>query len=151
MIPLKVQQVLERHGLRALVFEPGSTPTSELAAARLGVEVGRIAKSILLKGKDGRYFLVVAAGDRRLDNRKLRLGLGVKTRMATASETERVTGFLPGGVCPFGVDGVEVLVDASLERFELVYPAAGTDASGVPITVEQLIAVTGGRRCDVAE
>ncbi|HVS63970.1 MAG TPA: YbaK/EbsC family protein [Thermoanaerobaculia bacterium] len=149
MIPPRVQAVLDEHGLEALEFEPGSTPTSELAAARIGVAVGQIAKSILLKGKDGRFYLIVAAGDRRLDNRRLKETIGVKARMATAEETERETGFRPGGVCPFGVDGVQVLIDGSLERYDVVYPAAGTDASGVPMTFEQLLAVTGGRRCDV--
>lgn len=149
-IPARVQEVLDRHGLRALEFEPGSTPTSELAAAQLGVAVGQIAKSIVLKGKDGSFYVVVAAGDCRLDNRRLKAELGVKTRMATAEETEAATGFRPGGVCPFGLEGVEILIDRSLERFERIYPAAGTDASGVPITWAQLLAVTGGRVCDVA-
>lgn len=149
VIPARVQAVLDAHGLEALEFEPGSTPTAELAAERIGVAVGQIAKSILLKGKDGSFTLVVAAGDRRLDNRRLKAALGVKTRMATADETEAVTGFRPGAVCPFGLDGVEVLVDRSLERYEVVYPAAGTDASGVPMSFEQLVAITGGRLCAV--
>jgi prolyl-tRNA editing enzyme YbaK/EbsC (Cys-tRNA(Pro) deacylase) len=70
--------------------------------------------------------------------------------MATAEETEDVTGFRPGGVCPFGIEGVEILVDRSLERWATVYPAAGTDSSGVPMTCAQLLAITGGRPCDVA-
>jgi prolyl-tRNA editing enzyme YbaK/EbsC (Cys-tRNA(Pro) deacylase) len=151
-IPEKVRRVLEQHGLDAREFEPGSTPTSPLAAEQLGVEVGQIAKSILLKAKDGRFYLVVAAGDRRIDNKRLKEQIGVKARMATAEETEQVTGFRPGGVCPFGLADAEnltVWVDRSLDRYDTVYPAAGTDASGVPMTPEQLIQVTGSERCDV--
>lgn len=62
-IPEKVQAFLESHALSALEFEPGSTPTAETAAQRIGVPVGRIAKSILFKGKDEKYRLVVAAGE----------------------------------------------------------------------------------------
>lgn len=149
MIPPKVATVLDRHGLAAIELEPGSTPTAELAAAALGVAVGQIAKSILLKGKDDRFRLVVCAGDSRIDNRKLKSVLGVKTRMATAEETETVTGFRPGGVCPFGLDGIDVLVDRGLEQYETIYPAAGTDASGVPMSFEQLCSITGGRVCEV--
>ena len=36
MIPPKVQAVLEANQLEALTFEPGSTPTSEMAAAKIG-------------------------------------------------------------------------------------------------------------------
>jgi len=37
------------------MFEPGSTPASEMAAVRIGREVGQIAKSLLVKGKDGKF------------------------------------------------------------------------------------------------
>ena len=97
MIPEKVRKILDEHNLRATEFEPGSTSTSLSAAQRLGVPVGRIAKSILLAGKDRRFYMVVCAGDRRMSSSKLKKLLGVKTRMATAEETKDVTGFDPGG------------------------------------------------------
>lgn len=150
VIPPQVQEVLDRYGLQALEHEPGSTPTAPTAAATLGVEVGQIAKSILLKAKDGSFHLVVCSGDQRLDNKRLRLTLGVKTRMATAAETLEVTGFRVGGVCPFGVEGVEIWADRGLRRFETIYPAAGTDASGVPMTFDQLCEISGATACDVA-
>lgn len=148
MIPAKVKKVLDAHGLEALEFEPGSTPTAELAAARIGVEVGRIAKSLLFKSREGRYFMVVCPGDRRIPSSALKRVAGSKLSMTDAEETERVTGFRPGGVCPFGLEGVEVLVDAELCRFDRVYPAAGTDATGVPLDVGQLLAASGGRLVD---
>ena len=148
MIPEKVKTVLERHGLRAIEFEPGSTPTAVLAAQQLGVEVGNIAKSLLFVSKDGRYFMVVCPGDRKVANAKLKAAIGAKTRMANGEETRAATGFLPGGVCPFGVEGVEILLDASLQDFDTIYPAAGTDSSGVPMSFEQLKRITGGRVCD---
>ena len=54
-IPPKVQTFLKDHDLSALEFEPGSTPTAETAAQRIGVPVGQIAKSILFKGKDEKF------------------------------------------------------------------------------------------------
>ena len=149
MIPTKVQKILEKHGLTALEFEPGSTPTSEKAAEKIGVEVGQIAKSLLVKGKNETYFLVVCAGDARISNQKLKSVLNVKTRMANHEETERVTGFKPGGVCPFGLDDVDIFIDKKLSRYDVIYPAAGTDASGVAMTYDQLCEITGGKTCDV--
>lgn len=104
-IPVKVRAFLESHNLNALEFEPGSTPTAETAAQRIGVPVGQIAKSILFKGKDDRYRLVVAAGDKKINSGALKRATGAKHRMATADETKEITGFLPGGVCPFGLEG----------------------------------------------
>jgi len=149
MIPEKVRLVLDQHGLEALEFEAGSTPTSELAAAKIGCEVGQIAKSILFKGKDGQFRLIVCAGDKRVDNRKLKAAIGVKARFATAEETESETGFRPGGVCPFAIDRLPVLIDKSLSRFEVIYPAAGNDASGVPVSFAALRKLVGADICDV--
>jgi len=150
-IPLSVRSFLEKHGLSALEFEPGSTPTAEKAAQRIGVPVGQIAKSLLFKGKDNVYRLVVAAGDRKINSGALKRATGAKHRMASREETEAVTGFLPGGVCPFGLEDsdVTILLDASLNAYETIYPAAGTDATGVPLSPDYLQQITGAEKVDV--
>lgn len=145
MIPQKVQSVLDAHGLSATEFAPGSTATSVLAAQQLGVAVGQIAKSLLFAGKDGRYFMVLCPGDRKLSSSKLKAATGVKSRMANAEEAIAATGFGPGGVCPFGIDrAIAIFIDRSLTAYATIYPAAGTDSSGVPMTFDALVAVTGG-------
>ncbi len=59
--------------------------------------------------------------------------------MIPAVEVESVIGHAVGGVCPFGInDGVRVYLDESLLRFDIVYPAAGTSASAVELTVDEL-------------
>jgi prolyl-tRNA editing enzyme YbaK/EbsC (Cys-tRNA(Pro) deacylase) len=145
MIPDKVRTVLAAHGLTAAEFAPGSTATSVLAAQQLGVAVGQIAKSMLFAGKDGRFFIVVCPGDRRLSSAKLKAATGVKSRMASAEEALAATGFGPGGVCPFGIGpDIRVFVDRGLSGYPTIYPAAGTDSSGVPMTFEKLVAITAG-------
>jgi prolyl-tRNA editing enzyme YbaK/EbsC (Cys-tRNA(Pro) deacylase) len=145
VIPDKVREALAAHGLAAVEFEPGSCATSVLAAARFGVAVGQIAKSLLFIGKDGVYFLVVCPGDRKVSSSKLKAAVGVKSRMASGEEARAATGFPPGGVCPFGVDGkIRIFLDQALSAYPTIYPAGGTDASGVPMSFAQLRAVTGG-------
>jgi len=146
MIPEGVSKQLAAHGLHAVEFEPGSTATSQLAAERFGVLVGQIAKSLLFLAKDGRYFMLVCPGDRKVSSAKLKAAIGVKTRMTHHEETLAVTGFQPGGVCPFGIDrNIQILLDESLSQYQTIYPAAGTSASGVPMTFAQLVAITGGQ------
>jgi prolyl-tRNA editing enzyme YbaK/EbsC (Cys-tRNA(Pro) deacylase) len=149
VLPDKVRAVLEAHGLTALEFEPGSTPTAESAARRIGVEVGQIAKSLLFRDRAGRHHLVVCAGDVKVSSSKLKRRLGSSAMMASGEEAVRITGFAPGAVCPFGVVDVPIYVDESLRRFTTIYPAAGTDSSGVPMTYEKLLAITGAQPCDV--
>jgi prolyl-tRNA editing enzyme YbaK/EbsC (Cys-tRNA(Pro) deacylase) len=145
MIPEKVQKVLAAHGLAAIEFASGTTATSVLAAQQLGVKVGQIAKSLLFIGKDGRFFMVIAPGDRRISSSKLKAATGVKSRMASAEEALAATGFGPGGVCPFGIDaGIALFIDRGLASYDTIYPAAGTDSSGVPVTFDALVSITGG-------
>lgn len=131
-----------------------NTSTSPLAAQALGVEVGQIAKTLVFTGRGNngevRPVLVVTSGDVRVDLKKLRELTGFKPRFAQGEEAEAITGFPPGGVCPFAVPGdITVLIDVSMTRFPVVYAAGGTPNSAVPVTVEQLLRVTGGQLCDI--
>ena len=150
-IPSKVQAFLDSHDLSAFEFEPGSTPTAEKAAERIGVPVGQIAKSILFKGKDKQYRMVVAAGNKKINSGALKRATGSKHRMASAEETKEATGFIPGGVCPFGLEDcdVTILLDVSLDEYDIVYPAAGTDATGVPISPDYLQHITDSKKVEV--
>ena len=121
-----------------------------MAARRIGVETARIAKSLLFKDKSGGYRLVVCPGDKRLSSSALKRLIGSKVSMTDADETERVTGYRPGGVCPFALEGVEILIDRELETYPKIYPAAGTDATGVPLSFALLAKLTGGRIVDLS-
>lgn len=149
MVPEKVQKIFHLHGLEAIEFEPGSTHTVQLAAERHGVEPGRIAKALLLKGKDGRFTLVVCPGDKRISSGNLKRAIGSKVSMSTAEETEAVTGFKPGGVCPFGIPDIPILLDRDLGNYPTIFPAAGTDATSVETTLEVLARITGGQILDL--
>ncbi len=149
-LPPRVQEVLNRHGLTALEFEPGSTPTAVMAAARIGCQVGQIAKSLLFKDKTGAFHLVLMAGDAKVSSGKFKRTVGSEASMASPEETFAITGFRIGGVCPFGVENVAIWLDASLKAWDTIYPAAGTDASGVPVTYSHLLEMTNAKECDVA-
>ncbi len=149
MIPEDVREFLDRHKLEAVEFEEGSTPTAETAAMKLEVKTGQIAKSILLKAKKGNFCLVVCAGDKRIDSKKAKELIGSKIRMANAEELYDILGFKPGEVCPFRNSDIPYFIDESLSVYDTVYPAAGTDSSGVPVAYDKLIEITGAGVCDI--
>ena len=104
-----------------------SSATVELAALALGVEGARIAKTLSFRGKDGSAFLVVSAGDAKIDNAKFKHTFLVKAKMLTPDEVLAETGHAVGGVCPFAVPaGVKTYIDSSVYRFETVFPACGS-------------------------
>ena len=130
---------LQKHGLEDRIKEfDVSSATVALAAQALSCEPERIAKSLSFEKGDG-ALLVLAAGDARIDNAKFKAQFGVKAKMLSADKVEPLIGHGIGGVCPFGVnEGVPVYLDESLKRFDFVYPAAGTSASAVYLTLPEL-------------
>ena len=130
---------LKKHGLEERIQEfTVSSATVALAAEALGCEPARIAKSLSFEKGEG-ALLVIAAGDARIDNAKFKQQFGIKAKMLSAEKVEPLIGHGVGGVCPFGVnEGVPVYLDESLKRFDYVYPAAGTSASAVYLTLPEL-------------
>lgn len=115
-----------------------SSATVELAARALGVEPGRIAKTISLYSGES-AMLILAAGDARIDNRKFKDRFGFKAKMLSPEDALKFTGHAVGGICPFGLaNPLAVYLDESLRRFDIVYPACGTSSSAVALTCEEL-------------
>ncbi len=120
-----------------------SSATVELAAAALGVEGARIAKTMSFMGEQG-AILVVTAGDTKIDNAKFKAQFHTKAKMVPPELLPELVGHAMGGVCPFAVkESCRVFLDVSLKRFDTVYPAAGDAASAVELTVPQLEALSG--------
>ena len=130
---------------------PEGTATAAAAAAAVGCSVAEIAKTILfLIG--GRPVAVVTCGDVKVNSSRLKQAAGFagKVKLPRADEVESHTGYAPGGVCPFLLPaGLPVLLDVSMQRFSVVYAAAGSSYSAVPVTVAQLERLTGGKLADL--
>lgn len=135
----KVKAYLRNYGMEERVLELDmSSATVELAAQALGCQPCRIAKSLSFL-VEGKAVLVVAAGDARIDNPKYKAQFGTKAKMLTPEEAETLVGHAVGGVCPFAVnEGVEVYLDASLKRFETVFPACGSSNSAIELSIPEL-------------
>ncbi len=148
----QVQDYLQGEGLEPLNFEQ-PTPTSVAAAEAIGCRVGEIAKSILmLVGKQP--IMVITSGDTRVKSGRLKQATGLtgKVRLPAADEVLNHTGYKPGGVSPFLLpDDLPVLLDQSLQRFAVVYPAAATNSSGVALTFARLEELCRGKIVDVCD
>ena len=130
---------LAKYGLEDRIKElTVSSATVALAAEALGCEPARIAKTLSFENGEG-AILILAAGDARIDNAKFKHRFGMKAHMLSAERVEPLIGHGVGGVCPFGIhEGIPVYLDESLKRFDIVYPAAGTAASAVMLTLSEL-------------
>ena len=120
-----------------------SSATVALAAEALHCEPARIAKTLaFLIGEES--VLIVAAGDIKIDNARYKAQFHMKAKMIPVEELNTRIGHEIGGVCPFGIrDGVKVYLDASLKRFETVFPACGSANSAIELTIPELENLSG--------
>ena len=115
-----------------------SSATVELAALALGVDGARIAKTLSFKKGDS-CILILAAGDARIDNHKLKDKFHMKAKMLSADEVLELVGHPVGGVCPFGInEGIPVYLDESMKRFTTVFPAVGSASSAIELNLDEL-------------
>jgi prolyl-tRNA editing enzyme YbaK/EbsC (Cys-tRNA(Pro) deacylase) len=151
----RVRAALAAAGLGDVILElDNSAATAPLAAAAIGVHygitvpVGAIVKSLVFV-IDGQPLIVLGAGDRNIDQKRLAELYVVsrkRVKLADAATALAVTGFEVGGVAPVGhTQPLPVLIDEALGRFETVWAAAGAHHAVFPIKYTQLIEITSGR------
>jgi prolyl-tRNA editing enzyme YbaK/EbsC (Cys-tRNA(Pro) deacylase) len=132
-----------------LIEAADTTATVDTAAKALGVEPGRIAKTLAVRAGD-HLFLLCTRGDARLDNRKCKAEFGARPRMLGPEETFEITGHPVGGVCPFGLKNpLPVYLDVSLQAFAVVYPAGGSLNTSVEVATERLFKLVAERWVDL--
>ena len=135
----------------ALIDHSRSTATVAEAAEVLGVEPGRIAKTLAFRVGD-MPMLLLARGDARLDNGKCKVEFGGRPRMLAPEETLALTGHAVGGVCPFGLaNAVPIVADRSLLAYATVFPAAGSRTSSVELTPQRLAELVGARWVEICK
>ncbi len=142
----KVKAYFAQFGMEDRIMEmEQSSATVELAAQAVGCEPGMIAKTLsFLQGDTA--VLIVTAGDARIDNKKYKACFKMKAKMIPYDQVEPWIGHAPGGVCPFAVnEGVDVYLDESLKRFDIVYPAAGSSNSAIGLNLAELEQYAGAR------
>ena len=112
--------------------------TVEHAAIRIGCSEAEIAKTLSFIVNE-KPVIVVMAGDGRVNSSKFKKLFHTKPSMIPRDQVESITGFQPGGVCPFGIpEDIPVWLDISMKRFEYIHPAGGDEYTSVKLTPEEL-------------
>ena len=143
----RVQQALAAAGADSQVIELSvAARTSQQAADALGIEVGQIAKSLIFRAvPSGRAVLVIAAGDRRVDEARIRALLGEAIERATPEFVREYSSFAIGGVAPVGhAKPMTTFIDTSLRRYAVVWAAGGTPHCVFPIAPADLVRISRG-------
>ncbi len=136
---VKAREYLQKFGLENKIMEfDVSSATVEEAAKAINCKEEEIVKTLSFI-VDDKPILVAVAGDSKIDNSKFKAEFDTKAKMIPFDSVEELIGHAVGGVCPFGInENVDVYLDNSLKRFEIIYPACGSSNSAVKLTLEEL-------------
>ncbi|MBP2634822.1 MAG: proS 2 [Firmicutes bacterium] len=144
----KIQDELNKYGLELkVVTMNSSTRTCVEAANTIGCEVGQIVKSMIFRGKNtGMPILIVASGNNRINEKKMKEYLGEAVSRPDADFVQTVTGFAIGGIPPIGhISKLTCFIDEDLFEYQEVWAAAGTPFDVFRLTPDQLAAITQGK------
>ena len=128
--------------------------SAEEAASALSVETGAIVKTLVFKAvKNEKETPVIAlvSGDKRCNTKALLLALKIdgKCIRPNADEVKLLTGYSIGGVSPIALPlQLPIFIDEQLNRFDLIWSAAGHPHCVFPSTFEQLQVLTQAETCE---
>lgn len=156
-----IQRVMEAAERRGVTLElrtfPESTHTAEQAARAVGASLGQIVKSLVFvtARDDGSLepILCLVSGPNRVDVARLGAFVGRSdVRRASAREANELTGFVIGGIPPFGHERrLRVVMDPDLGRFSTVWAAAGLPNAVFPISPGSLRLLADAQVAPIAE
>ncbi|WP_404403149.1 YbaK/EbsC family protein [Pelagibacterium halotolerans] len=148
----RVAEALARHDLPGKVTVlTGLATTAQMAADALGVELGRIVKTLLFRGTDtGTPYMVLVSGANRVHEKRVGRLIGEKLARADADLVRRATGFPIGGVSPFGhPEPLPIYLDEDLFNYQTVWASAGDPRSVFEVAPDALERTTGATRIAV--
>ena len=119
--------------------DPGADSYALEAATALGLDPAVVFKTLVVDA-DGTLTVCLVPAGSQLDLRSL----GKRAAMAPPQRAEKVTGYVTGGISPFGQRRpLPTLVDESAMWLETVYVSGGRRGLEIAIAPGDLVALTG--------
>jgi Cys-tRNA(Pro)/Cys-tRNA(Cys) deacylase len=148
--------VLERAGVAHTLHpydpeHPSDVSYGEAAVAALGSDPRQVFKTLVTR-VDGTLTVAVVPVSANLDLKALAAAVGGrKAAMADPADAERTTGYVRGGISPFGQrKALPTVVDSSALDFATVLVSAGRRGLQVELAPSDLVSVTRGRTAPIA-
>jgi Cys-tRNA(Pro)/Cys-tRNA(Cys) deacylase len=123
------------------------------AARASGFPLERTVKTLVVDLGHKQFTLALMPGDKQLSMRRLAKILRVKrTAMADTRTAERITGYLVGGISPFGTrQKLPVVMEESIWRFEEILINAGQRGTMLKIVPQIIPTLLNCTVADVAQ
>ena len=122
------------------------------AAAALGVDEARVFKTLLARC-EREFVVAIVPVTTTVSLKALAGALGVKRcEMAEPADAQRVTGYVVGGISPFGQKKLlATVIDESSELFDTIFVSGGRRGLDLEIAPADLVAALGARSAPIAQ
>ena len=120
---------------------------AEFAAMATGYPLKMTVKTLVVEIGNNQYALVLMPGDQKLSMRRLANACGSKrAAMADTKTAERITGYLVGGISPFGTKkDLNVIMEERIIQFNKILINAGQRGKMIlmsPSDIQKILACT---------
>lgn len=135
------------HQVHAYTHEPGTAGYGQEAADKLGLDPGRVFKTLVISVDGKNLAVAVVPVSRQLNLKAIaKAASGKKAAMADKAQAERGTGYLLGGISPVGQKRrLATFIDASAERFDSLFVSAGRRGLEIELSPADLQRATDAR------
>ena len=125
---------------------------AEFAAKATGYPLARMVKTLVVELDRKSYCLALLPGHRELDLKKLASFLGIKrAAMVDIKTAERLTGYLVGGISPFGTQQrLKTLMEESILANEEILINAGQRGVMLKMAPGDIVAALGCKVMSIA-
>ena len=115
------------HTLHEYAHDPAAASYGLEAAEKLGVDPGRVFKTLVVRLDNRQFAVGVVPVSGQLNLKRMAKACAArKAAMAGADEVQRATGYVPGGVSPLGQKRrLRTVIDATAADQETVFVSGG--------------------------
>lgn len=120
------------------------------AAAALGVDEARVFKTLLARC-DREFVVAIVPVTTTVSLKALAGALGVKRcEMAEPADAQRVTGYVVGGISPFGQKkSLRTVIDESCTRFDTIFVSGGRRGLDLEVSASDLERILNAARAAI--
>ena len=126
--------------------DPKSESYGDEAAEKLGIEKGRVFKTLVVSDEKNQLFVAVLPVLFQLNLKRFAKALGAKkAAMADKKRVEKTTGYVLGGVSPIGQKKkLATIIHETAEQYDTIFVSAGKRGLEIELDPDDLAKLTSG-------
>ncbi len=152
---LNSMRILDQQKIDYIVREfPNTIHSADGVADHFGLSRDMVYKTLVVLPPKGKAMLVLVAGSRELNLKKLAKAVGQKkVQMSSKKDAEKLTGLQTGGISALALmhKNFPVYIDQPALSLERILVSAGKRGVNLELPVEDLIRITKAKAIEVTD